>query len=175
MAPMPNLLKLLLSPRGRIGRRDYVIALVAFTVIVVIFNFILGRLGNSTAAFLISLPFPFIVLHMTYCVYGKRLHDIGRSFWPVTAFIVSLIAIAIAVMMTFGGSEYFAAFSEYGPDNPPSEETATALQEAYQAQLAEGTGWLYGSMIAVIAGFSLWLALAKSQAEDNRYGPAVKP
>jgi len=55
--------------------------MVIFTVLVLLFNFALGRLirSESIVAFLISLPFPFLVLHMTYCVYGKRLHDMGRS------------------------------------------------------------------------------------------------
>ena len=167
---MPNLFSILFSPRGRLGRQDYLIGLVGIVILSTVFNFVLRLLGNSVWAFLISLPFPFIVLHMTYCVYGKRLHDIGRSFWPVTGLITALILIAIAVMMTFGGSEYFAAFSEYTPDNPPSEEVARALQEQYQARLAEGTGWLYGSMCGLIGAFSLWLALAKPDPEPNRYG-----
>jgi len=169
---MPNMLKILLSPRGRMGRRDYLIGLVAIVVLSTIFNFVLGRLGNSVWAFLISLPFPFLVLHMMYCVYGKRLHDIGRSFWPLTGMIVALIAVMIGVMMTFGGSEYFTAFSQYTPDNPAPEDVRAALQAEYEARLAEGTGWLYGLMCAVIGGFSVWLALAKSDSKENRYGPA---
>jgi len=170
MAVMPNMLKILLSPRGRMGRRDYIIGLVGIVILSTVFNFVLGRLGNSVWAFLISLPFPFLVLHMTYCVYGKRLHDIGRSFWPVTGLIVALIAIMIAVMMTFGGSEYFTAFSEYTSDNPAPEDVQATLQAEYQARLAEGTGWLYGSMCGLIGAFSLWLALAKPDAKENQYG-----
>lgn len=167
---MPNLFKLLLSPSGRIGRRDYLIGLALFFVITVLFNFMLKSLGSSMAAFWLSLPFPFLVLHMTYCVYGKRLHDIGRSFWPVTAFIVALIAIAIIVMMSFGGAEYFAGFAEYDRDNPPPPDLAEKLQAEYQARLAEGNAWLYGSMCGLIGVFSLWLALARSDIETNNYG-----
>lgn len=173
MSAMPNLFKLLFSPSGRIGRRDYLIGLVLFCIITVLFNLTLKSLGSSMAAFWLSLPFPFIVLHMTYCVYGKRLHDMGRSFWPVTAFIVGLIAIAIIVMMSFGGAEYFSGFAEYGRDNPPPPDLAERLQTEYQARLAEGSGWLYGSMCGLIGAFSLWLALAKSQSGSNAYGPAL--
>ena len=173
MAVMPNLFKLLFSPSGRIGRRDYLIGLALFCVITVLFNLALKYLGNSMAAFWLSLPFPFVVLHMTYCVYGKRLHDMGRSFWPVTAFIVGLIAIAIIVMMSFGGAEYFAGFAEYGRDNPPPPDLAEKLQSEYQARLAEGSGWLYGSMCGLIGVFSLWLALTKPDPKANAYGPQV--
>jgi len=164
MAHMPNLFKLLLSPSGRMGRRDYVIGLALFFLITVLFNLMLKSLGNSMAAFWLSLPFPFIVLHMTYCVYGKRLHDMGRSFWPVTAFIVGLIAIAIIVMMS----------SEYGRDNPPPPDLAEKLQSEYQARLAEGSGWLYGSMCGLIGIFSLWLATAKPDPKANTYGPKIE-
>jgi len=125
------------------------------------------------AAFWLSLPFPFLVLHMTYSVYGKRLHDMGRSFWPVTAFIAGLIAIAIIVMMTFGGAEYFAGFAEYGRDNPPPPELAEQLQTEYQARLAEGSGWLNGSMCSLIGVFSLWLTIGKPDPNQNRYGPPI--
>lgn len=172
MAPMPNMFRILLSPRARMGRRDYLIGLVAIVILATVFNFVLGLLGNSVWAFLISLPFPFLVLHMTYCVYGKRLHDIGRSFWPVTGLIVGLIAIAIAVMMTFGGSEYFTEFSQYSRDNPPPLEVQETLQAEYEATLAGGLGWLYGSMCGLIGVFSLWLALAKPDQGENRYGVA---
>jgi len=83
--------KLLLSPAGRIGRQRYWIGMAVFAVLVVVFNLGLKQLGGSTWAFLISLPFPFLVLHMAYSIYGKRLHDMGRSFWPLTAMIVSLM------------------------------------------------------------------------------------
>jgi len=170
---MPNFYKLLFSPSGRIGRQDYLIGLVAFFLITTLFNLTLKALGNSMAAFWVSLPFPFLVLHMMYSVYGKRLHDIGRSFWPVTGLIVALIVVAIIVMMTFGGAEYFSGFSEYGRENPPPPELAERLQTEYQTRLAEGAGWLYGSMCGLIAAFSLWLALAKSEANTNRYGEPV--
>ena len=171
---MPNFLKLLFSPTGRIGRRDYIYGLVGMVVITTAVNFILGHIGGSILAFLISLPFPFIVLHMTYFVYGKRLHDFGRSFWPVTGLISSLLLVMIVIMLTFGGSEYFEAFSQFSPDNPPSEEVSRALQDQYQARLSQGTGWLYGSMIGLIACFSIWLFLAKPDPKENRYGPPAK-
>jgi len=173
MAHMPNLVKLLLSPSGRIGRRDFLIGVAVFFVVTTVFNFILKQMGGSTLSFLISLPFPFLVLHMTYCIYGKRLHDIGRSFWPLTGMIVTLIMIAIVVMLTFGGAEYFAGFAEFDRNNPPPAELAERLQSEYQQELEKGTGWLYGSMCSVIGAFTLWLALAKSQVGSNQYGEPV--
>lgn len=166
--------KILFSPRGRMGRRDYAIGLVGIAVLSVIFNFALARMGNSVWAFLISLPFPFIVLHMTYCVYGKRLHDLGRSFWAVTAMITLLLVIALSIMMSFGGAEYFAGFAEYDSKRPPSEAASQALKATYEAELAKGLPLMNGLMLGVIGAFSLWLGLAKPQSGENRYGPETR-
>lgn len=89
------------------GRKDFWVGLFILTLLSAVFNFALQKLGNTNTAFLISLPFPFLVLHMTYCVYGKRLHDMGRSFWPLTGMIVLLIFVAIIVMLAFGGHRVF--------------------------------------------------------------------
>ena len=100
------------SAAGRMGRKDFWIAMVIFAALVTLFNFVLGRLGNSILAFLISLPFPFLALHMAYCIYGKRLHDMGRSFWPLTGFIVfTFFLIPLIVILAYGGSEMFADFA----------------------------------------------------------------
>ena len=165
--------KMLLSPSGRMGRKDFWIAMVIFSVLVVLFNFALQRLGNSTLAFLISLPFPFLVLHMAYCVYGKRLHDMGRSFWPLTGMIVSLIMVAIIVMLTFGGSEYFSEFAQYDRKEDIDPAEIERIKAAYQARLAQGNGMVRNVMMGIITAFTLWCGAAKSQLETNKYGTPV--
>jgi len=67
--------KLLLSPAGRLGRQRFWLGMAVFALLVVVFNWGLRQLGGSIWAFLISLPFPFLALHMAYSIYGKRLHD----------------------------------------------------------------------------------------------------
>ncbi len=163
--------KLLLSPAGRIGRQEFWRGMAVFTVLVVLFNFGLKQLGNSVWAFLISLPFPFLALHMAYSIYGKRLHDMGRSFWPLTAMLVSLIIAAIIVMLTFGGSEYFSEFSQYERKSDIDPAVKAAIQDQYQARLAEANGPVRAIMWAIIGGFTLWCGLSKSDAQSNKYGP----
>jgi len=170
---MSKLYKLLLSPAGRIGRKDFWIGMAGFAVLVGLFNFGLKQLGSSVWAFLISLPFPFLVLHMAYAVYGKRLHDMGRSFWPLTAMIVSLIGVAIIVMLSFGGSEYFAEFSQYERKEDIDPAVKAAIQERYQARLAEGNGMVSALMWAIIGGFTLWCGLSKAELGANKYGAAL--
>ena len=165
--------KLLLSPSGRIGRKDFWIGVVLLTALTILFNLILRKLGGgSILAFLISLPFPFLVLHMCYAVYGKRLHDMGRSFWPLTWMIVSLLLVLIVVMLSYGGSEYFSEFAQFERKSDIDPAVKEAIVARYQARLSEATGLLNGSMMAIIGGFTLWCGLSKSQAENNIYGPA---
>jgi len=163
--------KMLLSPAGRMGRKDFWIGMVIFSILVVLFNFALQRLGNSTLAFLISLPFPFLVLHMAYCVYGKRLHDMGRSFWPLTGMIVLLILVAIIVMMAFGGSEYFSEFAQYDRKEDIDPTEIERIKAAYQAKLSEGNATVSNAMMGIIAIFTLWCGLSKADPETNNYGP----
>ena len=162
--------KMLLSPSGRMGRKDFWIAMVIFAALVVLFNFALGRLGNSTLAFLISLPFPFLVLHMTYCVYGKRLHDMGRSFWPLTGMICLLLMAAIAVMLAFGGSEYFSEFAQYDRKEDIDPVEIERIRTAYETNLAEGTTTLRVVLLGIIIAFTAWCGLSKSKPETNIYG-----
>ena len=165
--------KLLLSPAGRIGRQHFWIGMAVFAVLVVVFNWGLKQMGGSTWAFLMSLPFPFLVLHMAYSIYGKRLHDMGRSFWPLTAMIVSLIVVAIIVMLSFGGSDYFAEFSQYERKEDIDPAVRAAIQERYQARLAEGNGTVRAVMSAIIGGFTLWCGLSKPENGANKYGAAL--
>jgi len=163
--------KLLLSPAGRIGRRQFWIGMGVFTALVILFNFALRHMGNSTFVFLISLPFPFLVLHMAYSIYGKRLHDMGRSFWPLTGMLVSLIAVGIVIMLSFGGSDYFAEFSQFERKEDIDPAVKADIQARYQARLAEGNGMVRALMSAIIGGFTLWCGLSTSEPEANRYGP----
>jgi uncharacterized membrane protein YhaH (DUF805 family) len=165
--------KMLLSPSGRMGRKDFWIAMMLFAALVILFNLMLGRLieSDSTLAFLISLPFPFLVLHMAYSVYGKRLHDMGRSFWPLTAMIVSLIMVAIIVMLTFGGSEYFSEFAQYDRKEDIDPAEIERIKTAYQERLSQGNATVSNIMMGIIAGFTLWCGLSKTDPETNKYGP----
>ena len=127
-------------------------------------------MGNSVWAFLISLPFPFIALHMTYSIYGKRLHDMGRSFWPLTGMIASLILVAIVVMLSFGGSEYFAEFSQYERKEDIDPVILAEIQERYQTRLAQGNTTVSAVMYGIIGAFTLWCGFSKSDPNTNNYG-----
>ena len=168
---MSNLLKLLLSPSGRIGRRDYLIGLVGLIVIFTVYGLLINGLGASMAGFFAVLAFPFVILQIAYSVYGKRLHDIGRSLWPMTGLICAMILAMIIVMLVYGGAEYFAAYSEYSRDNPPPEEVVERLNAEFKPRQEEGETVLTFTIMSLLASFTLWLGLAKPQSGQNAYGP----
>lgn len=175
MGHMPNMFKLLFSPAGRIGRRDYVIGLIGFAVIFTLYSLLINALGGSMGGFFGVLAFPFVILQVAYSVYGKRLHDIGRTLWPLTGLISLMLLAMIVVMLVYGGAEYFAAFSEYSPDNPPPADVAERLNAELGPRQAEGASVLSLVILSLLSAFTLWLALAKSQQGENAYGkPNIK-
>lgn len=172
MASMPNLLKLLLSPSGRIGRRDYLIGLVGLVIIFTLYGMVINAFGASMAGFFAVLAFPFVILQIAYSVYGKRLHDIGRTLWPVTGLISVMFLAMIIVMLVYGGADYFAAYSEYSRENP-SLEVTEKLNAEFKTRQAEGETMLSVVIVSLLSAFTLWLALAKPQPSENAYGPVV--
>jgi len=163
--------KMLLSPSGRMGRKDFWVAMVIFSILVVLFNFALQRLGNSTSAFLISLPFPFLVLHMLYSIYGKRLHDMGRSFWPLTGMIVLTVMILFGVGIYYGAGDYVSEFAKYGRKDVVDPKEVERLQKEYWAQSEGGDKIISVASYAVWTVFTLWCGLSKTEPEPNNYGP----
>lgn len=169
---MPNILKLLLSPAGRIGRRDYLIGLVGLAIIFTLYGMLINAFGGSMAGFFAVLAFPFVILQITYSVYGKRLHDIGRTLWPVTGLVSAMFLAMMIVMLVYGGADYFAAYSEYSQNNP-SLEVTEKLNAEFKTRQAEGETMLSVVIVSLLSAFTLWLALAKPQAGQNAYGPSV--
>jgi hypothetical protein len=75
-------------------------------------------------------------------------------------------------MLTFGGAEYFNEFAQYDRKDDIDPEEIRRLQAAYQERLSESTGLLGYILWGVWIAFTAWLALAKSDPNDNIYGPA---
>lgn len=171
MAPMPNLFKLLLSPSGRIGQRDYMIGLIGLGVIFTVYGMVINSLGGSMFGFFAVLAFPFVILQVAYSVYGKRLHDIGRSLWPLTGLICFMLMAMIVVMLVYGGADYFAAYSEYSRDNPPPDEVVERLNAEFAPKQEAGETVLSLIILGLLSAFTLWLGLAKSEPKENAYGP----
>ena len=141
---------LLLNPNGRIGPRDYWIGVAI----------IIG--GNVLADVLPVLGglLWLLLIWVGLCVYGKRLHDAGRTAalhaipWAVN-FVIMVLA-----LMKLGGAILTAVMN--------GREIGLGLL------LSAGGGLLSLGALSVLvwAGYTLWLGLALGDAGDNAYGPA---
>ena len=121
-------LKLFISPRGRIARTPFILAVSIWLLFYLAQRYWFERTGSNLFNFFLSLALIFLNLQIVFSVYGKRLHDIGRSIWPLTGMFALLIIATIIVMLNFGGLEYFETFH----DNPSLVEDADALKRVQE-------------------------------------------
>ncbi|WP_019962409.1 DUF805 domain-containing protein [Woodsholea maritima] len=145
--------KLLLDPKGRIGQKNYWIGV----AILLGGNIILG--GIPFIGWMIWI----LLVFCGVCVYGKRLHDAGRSAWlHAIPWAVTLLLGLIAVMI--GGA---AVISMIMAGDHLSDKQA----------LVHVGGAMFGALsvsslgLVVWIAYTLWVGLLPSQAGDNAYGP----
>lgn len=167
-----SVFKLFMSPRGRIGRQTFIICVVAWLAFYAAQTFWFRQTGTNQFNFLLSLALLFVNLQIIFSIYGKRLHDLGRSTWALIGMIALLILAAIFVMLNFGGLEYFETLY----NNPEIAEDPVAMQnvqDAYQSELAKNVPQSRLILGALPILFTLWLAIRPGQSEANRYGDPI--
>lgn len=161
---------LFLFPTGRIGRKSFWIGFVGLAVFITAVNTYLANFPQLYVSFWIALVFPFFALYLIYCIYGKRLHDLGQSYWPLTGAIVLQIAVIIGVMMAFGGAEYFSEFSQYDRKAVIDEEVRETLITTYQAEISSNMHIIQPLLLVVPTVLTLILGLKTGQSIENKYG-----
>jgi len=164
------MIKLFLSPAGRMGRRDFWIGFIGFAVFTTLAQMGLNRIASTLTGFFLSLIFIVMFFQMLYSIYGKRLHDAGRSFWPLTGMLAATVLIAIAVLMSYGGAEYFSEFSQYDRKDDIDPAEIERLKAAYQTRLKDGAKVLGPLLWGLWGLFTLWTGLSKPDAKPNAYG-----
>lgn len=165
-----NLGPLFFSPNGRIGRQPFWLGFLFVALFIFAGNNLLRALGHSMTGFYISLIFPFVSLYMLYCVYGKRLHDMGRSTGPFFVMIILECVAMIIVMLTFGGSEYFAEFSQFDRKEAIDPEITQEIISRYQAKIEANMGLIRPLLLGVPILFTAWVGLTKSEGLTNKHG-----
>lgn len=162
---------LFLSPRGRIDRGAFIKAVLVWGVFYVAQFFWFKKTGANTINFYLALGFLVLNIQVVFCVFGKRLHDLGRSTWALIGLFALLLIIAILVMLNFGGLEYFNTIM----DNPGLQSDPQAMKDVhqvYQDTLSKNIPKSRGLMSILPIVFILWLAIAPGQTDSNRYGAA---
>lgn len=140
---------LFLTAEGRIGKKDYWIGVLCL--------FIAGLVLNQID--FIGAVWSLASLYFAVCVYGKRLHDFGRSAWLLALPVVVMILAVIAATAVGG---------------------ASILAMASGGSLASGLGALAGAGVASLLviggalfalGFLIWMGVQDGDADTNRFGP----
>ncbi|MFN3835687.1 MAG: DUF805 domain-containing protein [Glycocaulis sp.] len=146
-----NITHVLFSPNGRIGQQEFWIGVLILVAANLIANFI------PLLGFIISL----VLIWVGIAVYGKRLHDAGKSAWlHAIPWAVSIVLMTIGAVMA--GGAVFAAMMGGGDD----VDVATLIAGAGAASL-----FFLLSFVVWIA-YTIWVGLLKGDAGDNRFGPA---
>lgn len=153
------MIRLFLSPSGTINRTWFLIGFIGLCGLIMGGNLALSFLSGSMAGFLLSLFLVVFWFYVIYCVYGKRLHDLGRSLWMLTGLIALECLMIIFVMLAFGGAEYFAEFSQYDRKAVIEPEVKAAITEKYQTALKANLPLIQALMLIIPVGFTAILAL----------------
>ena len=159
---------LFLRPTGEIGAKPYLIGVVGIAVFVIAVNTFLRSLTPGELSFSVALVFPFLALYIIYCVYGKRLHDMGFSVWPLTGLITAELFVMMGLMLAFGGSEYFEGFAQYERKAVIDEAVRQALISDYQAEQAANLGTIKIALWILPVVFTTWLALGPKRERKIR-------
>ncbi len=162
------IINLFLRPSGAISAKQFWLGFVGLSVFVYGINTLLRAMEMGGLKFTIALIFPFLALYVIYCVYGKRLHDMGFSVWPLTGIITAEILVMIGVMLAFGGAEYFEGFAQYDRKAVIDEAVREALIKDYQAEQAAHLGEIKAALWVLPILFTAWLALAPKRARKPR-------
>lgn len=165
---------LFLSPRGRINRAQFGFGLIVWLAFYGLQAFWFKNTGTSQLNFILALFLLVLNIYVIFCVYGKRLHDFGRTRWPLVGTFVLVLIASIFVMLNYGGLEYFETLNE-NPEFGMDAEKMRQVHETYQNSLAEHLPQMRLIMSIIPLLFTLWVGLKPGQAETNSYGDVPTP
>ena len=148
---------------GEIPRKKFWIGFAGIAIYVMAGNALLRALDNTMIAFYISLIFPFLALYMIYCVYGKRLRDMGHTAKLLSVMIILEIMAVIIVMLAFGGAEYFSEFSQYSRKEDIDPVVRDAIIQKYQDKLNANNRFIQPILLGIPILFTLYVGLSEKR------------
>jgi uncharacterized membrane protein YhaH (DUF805 family) len=132
--------------RGRSGRKEYWISVAILVLLGLALAYfdVPGASGATTFLWLV--------------VWGRRLHDLGKSAWFVTVPIGLIVAVTV-VALALGGEGLRKAieYSQNGQGN---------VGESQAAQFFA----LLGLLLVIQFAFTIWLGLRPGDPGGNRFG-----
>lgn len=167
-----GIMGVLFNPSGRIQANQFwqgVIVIVAYIIVVnVLGGYLPAIIGMILGISMYLLPYPYL------CVYGKRLHDNGKTAWLfLIMFLIFIIGILFVVSSTPGFSEFTARYMELAAEQD-QEGLEALIGELSEGEMANAIGMralLYLVGINLLFGFLL--ARLHSDPHTNKHGPPV--
>ena len=165
-----GIMGVLFNPNGRIRANQFWQGIIVLTAYLIIINVAGGFLPAGIAAiFSISvyfLPYPYL------CVYGKRLHDSGKTAWLYLLFFIGfLFGFGFIVNSSPGFSEFMALYMEAAADGEEPQ-----IMQAMLAEFLVGDGGraialrALGYLVAINLIFGFIAARMPSDPQANQYG-----
>ncbi|WOR16163.1 DUF805 domain-containing protein [Hyphomonas sp. FCG-A18] len=149
-----NFGQVLFSPKGRITQGQFWGGWAALFIANIVVGFI-PVAGNFLSIALI---------YVGACIYGKRLHDMGKSGWVhLVPWVVTLI---IGIGVTVQNYDAVVAFMELAESGrEPTEEEALAL-------FSELGPFFFAIVINLLIWlvYTIWVGASDSEKFDNRHG-----
>ena len=162
--------RVLLSPKGRIGPRDFLRGLILLTGAGLIIQ-VLTVVASIGAAIL---QYP--MLWANFCVFGKRLHDAGQTAWfnilILFGFVVvtSILNAVLLLILSPNMMPLMTQIQEIGLKD--GFGGMLQAQQEHALQIARGTALTtLASFLIGSAGLALIGARLPSDPETNAHGP----
>ena len=147
-----NLTHVLFSPNGRISPQEYWIGL----LIIIGSNLFLTWLPVLGAIIWLGL------IYVGFCVYGKRLHDAGKSAW-IHALVWLIQFVLGAIVVAISGGALISAIMASNEGAQP--DVAAILGASGGVVLFGGLGFLLWIV------YTIWVGITAGEPGTNRFGP----
>lgn len=158
---------LLLSANGRIARARFLQGMVILTVASVLVSAGSVMVGSGIGALGLVLIYPYV------CVFGKRLHDNGRTAWWVIPIWVASLVLSFILGLILG--PFFTGAEELQIQKEMAERMAAGdwIGAMEGAELL-GQRLLPLNLVSTVAVnviLALGIGALSTQPEENQYGP----
>lgn len=164
----------LLSPKGRIGPRDFLRGLILLTGVSIVIQAV--ALGTSMGVGALQ----YLLLWGYLCVFGKRLHDAGQTAWLSLAFLLGYIIGATLVstlLMPILSPQVMPLMKEIEALSAKGDLAGMfQLQAKHAVEMARGMALTtLASFLIASAGLGFAGANLPSDPNPNAHGPATGP
>lgn len=149
-----NIGQALINPNGRSGQQEYWIGI----LILVAANIVSGFIPVLGTLIWIGL------IYVGVCIYGRRLHDAGKSAW------LHAIPWAVSIVLCVVGSFFIIGALIAAIQSGDENFNIIAVLTASGGALA-----FFGLSYLVWIVYTIWAGLLKGDPGANRFGPPPQP